>query len=97
MERITNWDRFKNMINGVEVGSTIDRYDLISIVKYYTGSKGTIDYFRNISEKTGYLSKTKRSGRFIVEKHFNKFDTLSKIRYEYDNIQALRSLNNTNQ
>lgn len=44
----------------------------------------TIDYIRNLSEKVGYLDKTRHAGMYVVNKHFPSGYTVSQLRKDYD-------------
>ena len=50
--------------------------------KHY--SVHTLDYIRNLSEKVGYLDKTRHSGMYVVNKHFPSGYTVSHLRKDYD-------------
>ena len=56
-------------------------------------SSVTVDCNRNMSEKVGYLAKTKKSGIYRVVKHFAADYTVSQLRKDYDN----GSRNNSNE
>lgn len=51
-------------------------------VKQY--SPNTVDYMRNLSEKVGYLDKTRHAGMYVVNKHFPSGYTVSQLRKDYD-------------
>lgn len=44
----------------------------------------TLDYIRNLSEKVGYLDKTRHAGMYVVNKHFPSGYTVSQLRKDYD-------------
>ena len=50
--------------------------------KHY--SVHTLDYIRNLSEKVGYLDKTRHAGMYVVNKHFPSGYTVSQLRKDYD-------------
>lgn len=50
--------------------------------EYY--SPNTVDYMRNLSEKVGYLDKTRCAGVYVVNKHFPSGYTVSQLRKDYD-------------
>lgn len=50
--------------------------------EYY--SPNTVDYMRNLSEKVGYLDKTRHAGMYVVNKHFPSGYTVSQLRKDYD-------------
>ena len=50
--------------------------------EYY--STNTVDYIRNLSEKVGYLDKTRCAGVYVVNKHFPSGYTVSQLRKDYD-------------
>lgn len=50
--------------------------------EYY--SPNTVDYIRNLSEKVGYLDKTRHAGMYVVNKHFPSGYTVSQLRKDYD-------------
>lgn len=50
--------------------------------EYY--SPNTVDYIRNLSEKVGYLDKTRCAGVYVVNKHFPSGYTVSQLRKDYD-------------
>ena len=50
--------------------------------EYY--SVHTLDYMRNLSEKVGYLDKTRHAGMYVVNKHFPSGYTVSQLRKDYD-------------
>nr|DAP15240.1 MAG TPA: hypothetical protein [Caudoviricetes sp.] len=50
--------------------------------EYY--SLNTVDYIRNLSEKVGYLDKTRCAGVYVVSKHFPEGYTVSQLRKDYD-------------
>lgn len=52
------------------------------VVKHYSVS--TLDYMRNLSEKVGYLDKTRHAGMYVVNKHFPSGYTVSQLRKDYD-------------
>jgi hypothetical protein len=47
-------------------------------------SPNTVDYIRNLSEKVGYLDKTRCAGIYVVNKHFPSGYTVSQLRKDYD-------------
>lgn len=52
--------------------------------EYY--SLNTVDYIRNLSEKVGYLDKTRCAGVYVVSKHFPEGYTVSQLRKDYDTL-----------
>jgi hypothetical protein len=51
---------------------------------YECYSVHTLDYIRNLSEKVGYLDKTRHAGMYVVNKHFPSGYTVSQLRKDYD-------------
>lgn len=51
--------------------------------KHY--SVHTLDYMSNLSEKVGYLDKTRHAGMYVVNKHFPSGYKVSQLRKDYDN------------
>lgn len=47
-------------------------------------SQATFDSARNMSEKVGYLDKTRYAGMYVVNKHFPSGYTVSQLRKDYD-------------
>lgn len=58
---------------------------IISIFCHKHYSVHTLDYMRNLSEKVGYLDKTRHAGMYVVNKHFPSGYTVSQLRKDYDN------------
>lgn len=57
----------------------------------YTGiSEATIDVYRNMLEKMGYLNKTSKRGVYIIVKPINVTMTTSQLRSEYDKLIKLK-------
>lgn len=54
------------------------------LLSYEYYSLHTLDYIRNLSEKLGYLDKTRCAGMYVVNKHFPSGYTVSKLRKDYD-------------
>jgi len=85
--KTTAWDQFKNLINNKKIGDTVSRQELLFICSC---SETTVDYMRNLSEKTNFLGKHKNvagkviSGVFDVKEHFPKNLTISSLRTVYD-------------
>lgn len=94
------WKSFKNFINSQQLGSVITRQQIIGYIekdsKMFCIGNGdkievnksfsvtTIDYMRNLSEKVGYLDKTRHAGVYVVNKHFPSGYTVSQLRKDYD-------------
>lgn len=94
------WKSFKKFVNSQQLGSVITRQQIIGCVekdcKMFCISNGdkievnksfsvtTIDYIRNLSEKVGYLDKTRHAGMYVVNKHFPSGYTVSQLRKDYD-------------
>lgn len=65
------------------VGTTSEYWNNINFChKHY--SVHTLDYIRNLSEKVGYLDKTRHAGMYVVNKHFPSGYTVSQLRKDYD-------------
>lgn len=95
----TVWNIFRDYINAKTIGTEITRkellkeieksylnrkireYDLFEVLRF---SSVTVDCYRNMSEKNGYLSKTDKLGVYKVEKHFDDNLTSSGLRREYE-------------
>lgn len=82
----TVWEAFMEFVNSKENGSIITRQEIIQYINRETGiySVHTLDYIRNLSEKVGYLDKTRHAGMYVVNKHFPSGYTVSQLRKDYD-------------
>lgn len=78
----TYWQEVVDFINKKEIGDTVTRYELKQL--RFKGSENTTDYIRLILTGTGYLSKTRNGGEFIVEKHVPETMTLTSMRNLYN-------------
>ena len=81
------------LVNSKEIGVVITRQEIIQYINKETNmypygcnyySPNTVDYIRNLSEKVGYLDKTRCAGVYVVNKHFPSGYTVSQLRKDYD-------------
>lgn len=84
------WDIVKDFINEHPIGSEMTRKRLLYRVKFIRKNKPfqetTVDYFRNMLEKLGYLEKGDKRGVYIVRHHIDRLETVSGIRKAYEEI-----------
>lgn len=93
----TVWSIFKDLVNSKEIGEEITRLEILKeIDKNYNDnamdrpesfglkySPVTVDCYRNMAEKVGYLGKTNRAGRYKVLRHIS-LTSGTALRKEYN-------------
>lgn len=91
----TVWKAFMEIVNSKEIRCGNNRQEILQFITKYTEqyprcftveqfSPNTVDYIRNLSEKVGYLDKTRHAGMYVVNKHFPSGYTVSQLRKDYD-------------
>ena len=86
-DKPTVWSVLKVYINTKNKGDIITRQEMIKHVEASIGtgfSEATVDYCRNLLEKTGFISKSIVCGEFIVKSIIPDSMTTSQLRKEYD-------------
>jgi hypothetical protein len=105
----TVWSIFKDLVNSKEIGEEITRLEILKeIDKNYNDnamdrpesfglkySPVTLDCYRNMAEKVGYLGKTNRPGRYKVLRHIS-LTSGTALRKEYNLSFIFRQNSNFN-
>lgn len=76
---ITAFERFKQYVNITEIGEEITRQELLYEAKESGNAYTTIDQYRNLACKAGYLVKV-RNGIYRVVKHLPECATADMVR-----------------
>lgn len=86
----TLWSTFRDYINSKEIGEEVTRREIIDHIRVTMSHLGfsdvTIDCYRNMSGRLGYLGKGNRLGLYIVRKHYPEGYSSSDLRSSYDLI-----------
>ena len=84
------WGLMKWYISQIPIEAKIHRWSMISFLENHMGSKRwsgiTMDCYRNILEKVGYLKKGPKPGVYIKVKSIPYDLTSVQLRKEYDLI-----------
>lgn len=85
------WEFFLGYINSRKIGDKIYRVEMIQEYRYQFGddfSETTLDCYRNMSEKLGYIAKREHPGKYVITKHIDVTKS-NKLREKYDLLGKL--------